>query len=260
MSTSSEMTGREIVVPDPLAPKREELQRLDAQAAEVSQWAHHFEIESASDFEEAAGYVQTWRNMIAARTAFLADDIDMANRLHKSLTGKRRALCEPIEAAVALLERKLSEYRTRIEREARRTAEEARKRLEAEAKARQEAEALEAAAQDDEVGFQRAQREARAPVALPQDARPAAIAERAAPKQEGMAYTTEWVAEFDPEFGDDDAAFRALLAAIAAGEAPATLVSVDWVAARRLAKASAGEIKVPGLWLYGDKKVTVRRR
>jgi macrodomain Ter protein organizer (MatP/YcbG family) len=73
------------------------------------------DITSAGEYEDAVNFLSRLKAQDKAVHALWDEDIELANKLHKSLTGKRKRFLDEIDLKYRLVDRKCGEYRQRLE-------------------------------------------------------------------------------------------------------------------------------------------------
>lgn len=225
-------------------------------AAQVAlERAEAFVVETDEDAEQATELVREYRESEQEAGDLLEPFIRPLREVLDRLYELRRGAQKPLKKAQKVLRGKVKEYHREKEAEARRRAEAERKRQEEEARKRREQAALEAAEEDDEERFEAISRNMDEPTAPPEP--PA----ETKPKQpEKTHYVDNWKAELA---GDSDEARReslqALAKAAAAGNTMALQVlALDDKRAKELAKATSGQLELPGVRMWNDRTLVVR--
>ncbi len=198
--------------------------------------------------------------------------VKAAHAAHKAATTQKNELEAPLKEAERLVKTKIGDYEDEQERlaaeEARRLREEEarleRERQQREAAARREAqqrevaalrkaEELEAAGKNEEAAAALEVATAPAPEPEPEPERLPAPPPRPAPRAvQGVSSRKVWKTEVtDP---------MALIRAVAAGQAPANLVTIDTGKLDQLARAMDGAIDYPGVRVYQDRIISGRAK
>lgn len=263
MSTSSE-----VVVISPLVERADEVEMRASEADALLVMANEYVCTDVHEYDTGVDAVQRMRTQMSDVMAFFKPMADATNAAHKSVTGRRAEVTEPIKQAIDIVERKVGVYRNDQKRIADEQAAVERRRLEALEKERREAEALAAAAADDELGFDRAVRMDQAPVPLPVEVTAPSILQHTAPKVKGMRETTKWKSSYgsldpdgDPRAAvDDHSSLRELCKAVAEGRTSVNFVAPVWDALDAYAKATAGTMPVPGILFIEETTTTIPKK
>lgn len=75
------------------------------------------EITTSTQYEESVTFLSRLKAQEKAVHALWDEDIELANKLHKSLTTKRKRFLDEIDQKYRLVDRKCGEYRQRLENE-----------------------------------------------------------------------------------------------------------------------------------------------
>lgn len=249
-----------VEIQSPLVLVEDDVRERELDAETALTMAREFEVVGLRSYEVAVDAVQRLRTQKASVVEFFEPMAKAANALHKSITGRRGEVVNPIEAAIKVLEGKIGVYRAEQKRIADEKARAERRRIEAEERARREVEALAAADADDELGFARAVRDSEAPVAIPESVTAPAIVETTAPKVAGMRETTKWKARLKTtELVDEDLAVRKLCRSIADGYTSVSFIEPCWDVLEKYATLMKGTVTIPGIEFYSETKTTVSR-
>lgn len=195
-----------------------------------------------------------------------AEPADIANRLHKQITGTKAEWLQPGKAAIETVGRKMATEQRRlqeIEREERRKAQEEADRLAREA-ARREAEAA-AKAQAPKPVVEELKRQAQTATAAP------VAPSTPAPILTGSTVVTTWRARFTGTSGETVAApcvdemsplqrerFLELVKAVAEGKAPLNALEPSWAYIQKRARADKSTLNIPGIEAYEDAGVRAK--
>ncbi len=201
--------------------------------------------------------------------AHFDEPADIANRLHKSITGKRSEWCSPGEAAKKTIGTRMYTEKSRLDALA--AAERRKAQEEADALARAEARRVadEAAKKNAPTAVvEKLQQEAKTAVAPPVPVAPAAAA-----AMPSTTITTTWKARLAGSEADADpnpdvaimtpaqlTQVRVLLRAILDDQAPITAISVNWAVLNARAKADKTTLAIPGLEAFADGGVRAKGR
>lgn len=238
-------------VPDPA---------LRAAADEAAKYALSLEVREAEGVQRADAALTALRVSLKALEAHFDEPADIANRLHKQITGTRAEWCAAGKQALSTVGGRVAIETRRLEHEAaerRRKAQEEEDRKERERR-RAEADAA-AKAQAPAPVVQEMKRQAEVATAPP------VPVSTPAPKLSGSSVVGTWKArpkgtsgadEPNPAIEDLTAAQRAavlkLIAAIAAGAHPLVGIQIDWSYWNRRAKADKSTLDVPGIEAFED--------
>lgn len=192
-------------------------------------------IATPDDYEQAAELLKGYATLAKRVEEYFAEDIATAHKLHKSLTTKRKAALEKVEAEVARIKRAMAEWRQRQDEERRRQEAELAAKLKAEEDARilREAAALEAAG-DTQTAAAIVEEQLAAPA-------PVVRLEPAAPKVAGVSMVEAW---------DFEVVNAALL--------PREYLVPDLAKIRGVVKALKGGARIPGVRVFRADQVRVR--
>jgi len=252
----------EILIPNPLDERKEEVEQRSAAATALKDAAENFVIDGPPAYELAIDETRSLRQFMKSVREWFAPMADAANATHKAITGRRAEILRPAEEAIGIYEKKIGAYRAEEQRKARELAEQERQRLAAEAAAVREAEALAAADRGDEAKFDALTQMETAPVPAPPVAR--TVMEQRAPKAKGMVEKKKWRARWLSDHpGEIVECAHALLNAIISPNHPhvtTNLIEPNWEALEKLAEATAGRGAVPGIEFYEEVKTTIRSR
>jgi hypothetical protein len=219
------------------------LQKMSAKALALA-------VETPEDYERAGEML----HMVEGVTKVIEDITERfrkpAYEYYKGVMNTKKVLLKPGEDASKHLRGVMSKYVR--EQEQIRKAEEARLLAEARQKAEEEASAAFEAALEagDELGAELAIEEASAAPSVD-----FSQLQEVTPEVQGISYRDNWKAAWD---GNAEEALKKLCAAIAAGDAPAALVSLNVAEANRIAKALKGDMRIPGIKAVNE-QVIVRR-
>lgn len=246
-------------VPNPL---------LKVRAEEAANYALSVDVTGPEGIQRADVALTALRASQKAIEECFAEPVDIANQLHKRLTGLRAEWLAPGKAAVETVGRKIYQEQRRLEA----IAAEERRKAQAEAdrlareQARREAEAA-AKAKAPATVVEELKRQAETATAAPV-ATPATVAP---PVMRGTTVVKTWKARFagcstsavaQPDTDEMDAAqieqFKALLAAIVIGKAPITAVSPNWSVLNGRAKSDKSTLSIPGIEAYEDGAVRAK--
>jgi ATPase subunit of ABC transporter with duplicated ATPase domains len=242
---------------------------LEQEAASLTTEATALAVIDAGSFERASEFLKAVATYIKRVGDVLDPIVDAAHQAHKIAVRQRDALLGPAKSAKVVLggrmeaweqeqarlrreaEERAQRERERLEREAREQAEAEQRRLQAEAETRR----LEEAAALEEAGDREgAERLVAAPVPVATIAPAPVFAPRpmvaAPPKVEGVAFRSDWKAEVTD--------LAALVRAVAAGQAPITLLQANQVALNGMARALKGALNLPGVKAVESRIASVR--
>lgn len=233
--------------------------REDAALAAVEE-AKALTVESPDDVEYATDLVREWRAAEKQVEDALAPYIDPLRTVLDRLYALRREPQRALKRAQNTAKKKIQGYHRKVEEERRRKEEAARRKAEEEARRRREEAALEAAEEDDEERFEAIARHMEDPA--PADAgtgTDVAEPEPGLPKgsYEQVRHKARLAGDTDQERAES---LRKLMRAILDPEvaAPLSLVQLNESKANELAKATDGELRLPGLECYEDRTLVVR--
>jgi hypothetical protein len=242
--------------------------RLRDEAAHATAYALGIEVTGADGIERADVALTALRASQNAITEHFAEPVDIANRLHKRLTGIRSEWCEPGKVAIETVGRRIWTEKKRLDDVA--AAERRREQEEADRRARQalEREAEQAAA-------------ANAPKAVVDDLKeqartataPPVLTPTVLPSMRGSSTVTTWKcrpkgtpadAEPNPKVGEMSKAqleaVRELIAAIIEGRAPISAIEINYAVLNARAKADKSTFAIPGFEAYQDGSVRAKSR
>lgn len=236
------------------APTKEDLAR---DAVRWSSEVQSLTITNADGCTQASYLLRSIKGVRADIQRWFAPHVEAAMETKRKAEAARKALVDeqermeaPLVRAEGLVKRALLAWEQ--EEEQRRREEEARLRAEAQRQA--EADTLAAAAELELVatrtGDAEMLAEAEAILAQPIDA-PAVVVKSSVPKVQGITYRDNWTVH--PEVN-----VRALAAAVAKGDAPATFLLPNMTALRQWAKATQGGAVLPGVKVINDRQIAAR--
>jgi hypothetical protein len=231
--------------------------RLAADTA--AKYALSLEVREAEGVQRADVALTTLRASLKAIDGHFEEPADIANRLHKQITGTRAEWCAAAKAALDTVSRRVAVEQRRLqaeEQERRRRAQEEEDRKERERR-RLEAEAA-AKAQAPAPVVEELRRQAQTATAPP-------VAEAPATKLTGSSVVGTWKARPKGTSGADEpnpcieqltapqkAQVMNLLRAIVDGEHPLVGIQVDWSYWNKRAKADKSTLDAPGIEAYED--------
>lgn len=238
-------------VPDPAL-------RVAADAA--ARYALSLEVREAEGVQRADAALTTLRASLKTIEAHFEEPADIANRLHKQITGTRAEWCAGAKAALDTVGRRVATEQRRLqaeEQERRRRAQEEEDRKERE-RLRQEAEAAEKAKAPAPV-VEEMKRQAATATAPP------VPVQAPAPKLSGSSVVGTWKARLKGTSGEADpnpateemtpaqkAKVMDLLRAIVDAELPLVGLQIDWSYWNKRAKADKSTLDVPGIEAFED--------
>jgi hypothetical protein len=233
--------------------------RLRAAAEDAAMLALSLDVRGPEALVQADAALTVLRGRQKAIEEHFAAPAEIANNLHKSLTGARRDWLARGEEAIQSVSRRIYAEKRRLDDLA---AEERRKvQAEADRVAREEAARQAKAAQ-------KAQAPAAVVEALKQQAKtaqapPVSTAATAAPKLDGLSTVKNWTctiagtprdADQQPAMADLTPTQRAqvlnLLRAVLDGKAPIVCFEIAWPYLRKRAKADESTLAIPGIEAY----------
>lgn len=233
----------------------QELEEIEISGSLHLDRAEALVITCAEDQQLAVETCQTLRVSMATVEAWFEPIIRPARQSLDATYLRKREAIGPRQAAIDVIQTKITVYRKRVLVDAQNAERKERRRREVEAAAARET-AFDVAM--DAGDTQRAEAIAEhvgAPVAAPPVAQE--IMEREAPKLKGMAETKTWKAR---AIGDDEQkALLLLCKAIGEGREPTSYVSMNWPTLNSIAEATQGQRPVPGIEFYEDVQTQVRR-
>lgn len=234
--------------------------RADAEKATAYALSLTIDKEGADGLQRADLALGALRESVKAIGDHLAEPIDIANRLHKTLTGVRSDWTAEAEAAIKTVGRRVWSEQRRLEdiaAEARRAAQEEANRKARELAEKEASQAAAANAPTPVVEELRKQAQTAQAAPVPMTA--------AAPAMKTTTTVTTWKArlagtpadaEPNPKVSElsipQQAQFRALLKAILDDKAPITAVDLDWGVLNGRAKADKSTLVIPGIEAFPD--------
>lgn len=214
-------------------------------------------IRTAEDCRQASYLLRSIKGVRADIQRWFAPHIDAAMETKRKAEAARKGLvdeCDRMQASLVAAESAVKRALLVWEQheEARRRDEEAR--LQAEAQRQAEADTLAAAAELEiaahRTGDTEMLAEAEAILAQPIEA-PAVVVRSSVPKVQGVTYRDNWTVH-------PDVNVRALAAAVAKGDAPATFLVPNMTALRQWAKVTQGGQTLPGVRAFNDRQIAAR--
>lgn len=242
---------------------------LEENATELVTLSASHHVHDAASFAAAGEMLKTVA-LYVKKVGEVMDPIVEANhRAHKVAVAQREALLRPATTAKKLLGERMATWeqeQAQLRREAEAAAQRERERLESEARAQaeteqrrlakeeedrrlEEAAALEA--QGDRVGAAKLiEQPVAAPIVTPAPVYQPRPPVAAPPKVEGVGFRDVWTAEVID--------LLALVRAVAAGQAPITLLQVNTTALNGMARSLKGAMNVPGVRTVSSRATSVR--
>lgn len=233
---------------------------LRAAADEAARYALAIEVAGPEGLQRADVALTALRTSLKAIEVSFDEPKDIANRLHKQITGTLSAWCAPGKAALDTVGGRVAREQRRLKAEAdeRRRRDQEEEDRKARERAREEARAAEAAKAPAPV-VQEMKRQAETVTAPPvPDLAPA-------PKLTGSNVVTTWKARVKgtPAFDDPNPAIEAmsvqqkakvmdLLRAIVDAELPLVGIQIDWSYWNKRAKADKNTLDLPGIEAFPD--------
>jgi hypothetical protein len=232
----------------------------DALAAETQSWASRARglvVNDRQSCENASLLLRSIKTLRGQVQTWFAPHLDAAMETKRKAEAARKGLADeqarmeaPLIDAEGVLKRSLLEWEAQEEKA--RLAEEAR--LQADAQRQAEAVTLAAAAAMEreavETGNAEMLAEAQDILEQPIEA-PVVVVAKQVPKVQGVTYRDNWKAH--PEVN-----VKALAAAVAAGTAPVTFLTVNMTAINQFARATHGAQPVPGVRFFKDRTIAAR--
>jgi hypothetical protein len=242
---------------------------LEQEATGLTQAAADIQVVDAGSFERASEFLKGVALYIRRVGEVLDPIVEAAHQAHKVAVRQREMLLGPAKSVKLVLGQRMAAWeqeQTRLRREAEERARQARERQEREARERAAAEQrrLQQAAETkrlDEAAALEAKGDAVGAERLLAQPMPAQIVNvtpvftpqpmvAAPPKLEGVSFSDGWKAEVTD--------LGALIAAVAAGQQPATLLLPNQVALNQLARAMKRSLNVPGVTVVEVRRPSVR--
>lgn len=198
-------------------------------------------VKTAADYAEAGTALQRIKEVEDKIGEFFDSDIAKANELHKSLTGKKKAMLDPLIRAKG----EIKNARIAFSTEQDRLRQVEQDKLD---KAARDEEAKKKAALDKKIEKAEAKGDTASVDALQQQKEQVVVlAPQAAPRVEqvaGIAQSRTWKASVTD--------FKALVEAVAQGKAPLGLLEVNQAALNSLARATKGMETTPGVKYFEE--------
>lgn len=226
----------------------------------ATEYALAVEVKDAEGLQRADVALTALRNSVRAVSEHFAEPVDIANKLHRRLTGLRAEWCEAAELAIKTIGNRIWAEQRRLEAvaaEVRRKAQEDADRQARDA-ARREAE-LAAAQQAPAVVVEELKRQA-ATATAPPVATPVLV-----PTLRGSTPTTTWKARFagtpaeaDPNPAVKDftpqqkVAYIRLVDAVLLGEVSPQALPVDWAYLNSRARSDKSTLSIPGIEAFTE--------
>jgi hypothetical protein len=159
---------------------------------------------------------------------------------HRASVADKKKLTEPLREAEENIKGKLAEYNQKIQDK----IEQDRRGREKAAQDKAEKERRDAARLAEKAGDKKAAKEI---LNTPLAPVPVAPSTMEIPKVQGVSFRKKWNAEITD--------IKALIAAVAVGDAPSSLLKIDEVKLRAFASATRGNMNVPGVRFYSTNEV-----
>lgn len=210
-------------------------------AVSVLLQANELTVTNDDQFSVAGNFLRGLKGFLKELDDTFDNSIRAASLAHKAALATKKNLAEPIEQAEIVVKAKLGVYRT--EQERLKAAE--RLKLEQDAIRQAENEKVAQAADLEIIGKSE---EANALLASHTVITPVVVPDLV--KVDGVSFREKWNGEVID--------LMALIKAVAAGTAAATLVQADLKTIRSYAEATRGAIEVPGVRFYSEKVVSGR--
>jgi hypothetical protein len=243
--------------------------RFERESREMVATVQGLAVTDAESYAAAGEWIKAVTEFMRRVNEFAGPIVKATHDAHKVAVHQRDQLLKPAEGAKRILGTRMAEYDEAQRRAAREAAEAARReqeRREAEARAaalaeearlRKEAEdarVAEAARMEqagDQVGAVKLlEQPVEAPVVVPAPVFAPAPPVAAPPKVEGVSYVETWSGEV--------ADLALLVKAVAAGEAPITLLQANTAALNALARSMKGQMTIPGVKWVSSRTARVR--
>lgn len=214
---------------------------LKEQGGHIVNHARALVVDSPDSYRDAGEFAKKIKQVQSQIKEYWAAPKEAAHKAHADICSKEREMLKSLEEAEVIVKRSMAQYQVRIEEERRKVEEEARrKQREEESRLLREAQAAEE--QGDEKVMESKLEEAVAvsdkPVYVPPVIKPVA---------EGISTRKMWRAEIV-----EDAMVPAYIAGV-------VIRPVDVKAIERLAEASKGSVEIPGVRLYQETIMSIRK-
>ena len=189
------------------------------------------EIKDDAQYEKSGNVLDNIALVGKAINAHYDPECDRRNKLHKEATAARSDVASPVKDAYLTWQGKIKAYKSVLDD---RIAEEQRK-LEEEARRKAEDEKIALAAELEKTGKQ-----VEAEAVIEDTTPPIIVTPKVmAPVAKGVTVRKKWSAEVTD--------LKALVVAIAAGQAPISLVTVDKTALRKFSESTQGSLQINGI-------------
>ncbi len=213
------------------------IENLEREALPIVEQANALVVFDATSFDEAGEKLVGIKGIQKKIHASCDPVVAATNAAHKAATKQRRELLDPLQAAERLVKGLMGDYVEEVEK--RRRKEDAR--LAAEAAAMNDDDRIEEAAALEAAGEHDA-----AEAVLNDTAVAPPVTSEAVPKTAGVSYRTAWCAVVVSK--------DLLIRAVADGTVPSTMLEPSMTSINQFARATKGEVQVPGL-MFESKKI-----
>lgn len=221
-----------------------ERQEIEQKALSIPEHARDLKIINTETYQRGGELLVAIKGLRKEIDNCFSPIIEKAFAAHKEAVAQRRKVEAPLVEAEAILKPAMAAWDTEQERIRR----EEQRRLEDAARKRAEDEQLAMAAQAERAGDKES---AQAIIDAPVEVAPV-IVPTAAPKLSGVSYRENWSAQVVD--------IMALIKAVAAGQQPASLLTVNLPALNQMARALKDSLNIPGVKAVCEKVVAAGSR
>lgn len=215
-------------------------QKLEQSGAAAIKAANELVINSQESYEEGAKYLRVIKERIKQITDYWAEPKKAAHQAHQNIVDREKAMVEPMKQSDKIINGKMRTYIREQEEERRKAKAEAKRRVEEEAKR-----LLDEAIKAEEKGDAQAAATNMAMATMVSEMPAMPVVEK--PKAQGISSRKVWKAEVvDPTVVP--AYFNGM-----------EIRAINTSALNKIASMTNGTAQIPGVKLYEDTVLTVRR-
>lgn len=238
--------------PDEIIPAAE-LAAVEETATSIVDFVFQFEIQSDEDFKIAGEELKRTTAAIKEIEAFFEPMRKSTYDAYKAVNARKKQVLDPVELARDQLRALVREYHQKVEQERVKLERAALEKARKEAEAAREKEILESIDSGDEEKAEHLMNTT--PVVAP----PQVAITKEAPKIEGVSYRDVWSgAVIGSTEKEQEESLKLLCAAIGAGTAPVSLVTINQAMLNVLAKSMKDMMPFPGVTAVKNQVVVTK--